>query len=259
MRIGRDASPLYGGSVTSSDDSAPYDAVPEAVRLKVQGALDLGATLLSDRTIKYNGRSYSVGDVLASIDTGIAPKPRGGKLNPSGRFSDVRGSPVHHKDEATAALKASAPRGSVKKGNGKGKDQVDLQRGGGRGRRGGRGKGKARHSSGSQATTASNRSCHSYEDPGASTKTKHCAPRFITLIVNKYRDSFMALAETKPSRGALDSGAVRSQNKIWQDICNDFINPNVDVSGPSIPDIFLFTLCYRKWTIAGTVHRAGIV
>ena len=165
MRTGRNASSNHGGSVTSSDDSAsgasekslPYDAYPEAVSLQVQGALDLGSTLPSDYMTKYNGRSYSVGDVLAATDTGIAPKPRVGRLYPSGRSSDLRSSPVHRKDEATAAQKTTAPRGGFKRGNG------------------------------------------------------------------------------------------------------DFINPDDDVSGPSITDISLFTLYCREWTIAETVYRAGIV
>ena len=147
--------------------------------------------------IQYDGRSYSTGDVLAAIDIGIGPRPRRG--------------------EATMALKA--------RGNGKDKARVVFQDGGGGGRRDGRGKYKARggrggagdgHTRVTNVTTASNRYFDSGEDNGASIKTKYCAPRSINLIVNKYRDSFMALTETKPSRGALDSGAVRGHNRIWQ-------------------------------------------
>ena len=95
--------------------------------------------------------------------------------------------------------------------------------GSGRSNQRSKGKGKAKPRSVTRASDGQ-------EGITPSTKTKHCAPRLITIIANMHRERFIALAETKPSRGALEAKATRAHNSVWQAIRDDFVNPDADVS-----------------------------
>lgn len=215
-------------TLSPSRGSSRYGAIPEDVKFKVQDAVEMGATFPSDRLLHYRGCSYRIGDVLTAIraqrdrvqcNGGASPLYQTGE---GGGTAEESGG-THGEKGTMARGPAAQPRGIVGVGEGKATARTASQ-----------------HSDGVRKGWGSSREnpAHTAEDPdeggrlgecpGSTNMAKNCAPRLVTLVVDKNRDSLATLSEAKSSRESLHAGAAGAHSKRWEKFGQDLaVDPEV--------------------------------